>query len=129
MRKLFCLICLLPGIVGPSHAADEQDPETIADVRCPAVGLRISQLPDSSQKSAGLLATLYYLSRLDGRTPKLHLEASLSRDIESMDGDAVRAEAVCCGNSLTARGQQLIEIGEHLRKRGQAMNGLPTPAN
>lgn len=128
MRKLFCLFSLLPTIVGPSYAAEEQSPETIADVHCLAVGLRILQSPDPAQKNAGLLETLYYLGRLDGRTPTLGLEDLIAQDIEKMNDAAFRAEAVRCGNHLTVRGQQLTEIGEHLTKRGQALQQQPTPS-
>jgi hypothetical protein len=126
MRILLVLACLLPTILGPSYAAEEPNPETIADIRCLAVGLRISQLPDASQKSAGMMATLYYVGRLDGRTPKLDMETLISQEIPKLNDATFRAEAVRCGNGLTARGQQLTEMGEHLIKRGQAMQ-QPAP--
>jgi hypothetical protein len=121
MRLLLALICLLPTILGPSFAAEDPNSETIADIHCLAVGLRISQLPDASQKSAGMMATLYYIGRLDGRTPKLDLENLMVQEIPKLNDATFRAEAVRCGNGLTVRGQQITEMGEHLVKRGQAM--------
>jgi hypothetical protein len=128
MRKLLCLFSLLTTLVGPSFAAEEQSPDTIADVRCLAVGLRISQSPDPAQKNAGLMVTLYYLGRLDGRTPTLGLEDLIAQEIEKMNDAVFRAEAMRCGNHLTVRGQQLTEIGEDLVKRGQALQQQPTPS-
>src|SRR6202042_175852 len=97
------------------------NPETIADINCLAIGFRILQLPDASQKSAGMMETLYYIGRLDGRTPRVDLENLISQEIPKLNDATFRSEAVRCANSLTARGQQLTEMGEHLMKRGQAM--------
>jgi hypothetical protein len=127
MRRLLALICLLPTILGPSFAADDPNSETIADIHCLAVGLRISQLPDASQKSAGMMATLYYMGRLDGRTPNLDLENLIVQEVPKLNDATFRAEAVRCGNGLTVRGKQITEMGEHLVKRGQAMQQQTSP--
>jgi hypothetical protein len=127
MRRLLVLICLLPTILGPSFAADHPNSETIADIHCLAVGLRISQLPDASQKSAGMMATLYYMGRLDGRTPNLDLENLIVQEVPKLNDATFRAEAVRCGNGLTVRGKQITEMGEHLVKRGQAMQQQTSP--
>src|ERR1700685_3052113 len=77
-----------------------QNADTVADVRCVAVGIRSAELPDSRQKSTGLLMALYFIGRLDGRDPKLDLEAMLSAQLSKMTAADFTAEAARCGNSL-----------------------------
>lgn len=94
-----------------------QDADTVADVRCVAVGLRSAALPDSHQKSAGLLLELYFIGRLDGRDPKLDLEAMLSEQISKMSAADFTTEAARCGNTLTAKGAQITRVGQDLLKQ------------
>ena len=94
-----------------------QDADTVADVRCVAVGIRSAVLPDSNQNSAGLLMALYFIGRLDGRDPKLDLEASLSEQLAKMTAADFRTEAARCGNGLTIKGAQITRVGQDLSKQ------------
>ena len=94
-----------------------QDADTVADVRCVAVGIRSAALPDSHQKSAGLLMALYFIGRLDGRDPKLDLEAMLSEQLSKMTAADFTTETARCGNSLTAKGAQITRVGQDLLKQ------------
>jgi hypothetical protein len=128
MRKILPLtIGMLLTITGPSNAADEQNSDTIGDVRCVVVGLKIAQLPDATQKAAGVMVTLYYIGRLDGRTPNLAMEDLISQEAQNITSASFQVEAARCGNSLKARGQALTEMGEHLTKRAQATQPQPSP--
>lgn len=127
MRKLLAVACITLIVIAPSDAAPEHAAENIADVRCLAVGLRMAQLPDPSQKSAGMMATLYYIGRLDGRAPSLDLQDLIVQELLRMTGAAFQTEAVRCGTNLTARGKNLAELGEHLLKRGQALQSQQVP--
>jgi hypothetical protein len=100
-----------------SLQAMAQDADTVADVRCVAVGIRSAALPDSHQKSAGLLMALYFIGRLDGRAPKLDLEALLSEQLSKMTAADFTTEAARCGSSLTAKGAQITRVGQDLLKQ------------
>jgi hypothetical protein len=93
------------------------DPDTIADARCVAVGIRAAELPDSHQKSTGLLMALYFIGRLDGRDPKIDLEAVLSEQLSKMSAADFTAEATRCGASLTTKGAQITQVGQDLLKQ------------
>jgi hypothetical protein len=94
-----------------------QDADTVADVRCVAVGIRYAELPDSREKSTGLLMALYFIGRLDGRDPKLDLQALLAQQLSKMTAADFAAEATRCGNSLTTKGAQITRLGQDLLKQ------------
>lgn len=94
-----------------------QDADTVADLRCVAVGIRSAELPDSRQKSTGLLMALYYIGRLDGRDPKIDLEPLLAAQLARMTATDFTAEAARCGASLTTKGAQISRIGQDLLKQ------------
>ena len=94
-----------------------QDADTVADVRCVAVGIRSAELPDSRQKSTGLLMALYFIGRLDGRNPKVELEALLAAQVAKMTAADFAAEATRCGQSLASKGAQITKVGQDLLKQ------------
>ncbi len=68
------------------------------------------------QKSIGLLLNLYYTGRLDGRSPKLDIEALLSAQIAKMTEADYTAEAMRCEQNLQAKGAQITHFGEDMQK-------------
>lgn len=97
-------------------AALAQDADTVADVRCVAVGMRNAALPDSREKSTGLLMALYFIGRLDGRDPKLDLEASLEAQLSKMTAADFAAEGARCGSVLSTKGAQITHVSQDLIK-------------
>ena len=96
--------------------------DTTDDVRCLALAAAMIANPtiDANGKAAGQTIAVYFLGRLDGRTPGLK-----SRLIEqaklmgALSPDAVKAQADSCGATLGARGKALQEIGDALKDAGQ----------
>lgn len=101
----------------PEVLVTDKSPEIIDDIRCLAAGLRFAELPDSHQKSTGMLMVLYYLGRLDGRNPDLDVEGLLSQEIPKMTAAQYAAEATRCSNNLSAKGQQISRLGEKMLPR------------
>lgn len=117
MTKKHWLSLLIAALTLVPFQAMAQDADTIADVRCVAVGIRSAELPDSRQKSTGLLMALYFIGRLDGRDPKLDLEALLAAQLSKMTAADFTAEATRCGNSLATKGAQITRVGQDLLKQ------------
>jgi hypothetical protein len=92
-----------------------QDSDTVADIRCVAVGIRDAELPNSTQKSTGTLLVLYYLGRLDGRNPTLDLEKLLAEQIAKMTDADYATESRRCGQILSTKGAQITHLGDDLR--------------
>ena len=112
-----------------SVQAPAQDAETIADVRCLIVGVRISGMPDSNMQSAGTMLSLYYIGRLDAHVPKLDIEELMIKEISTMTTSDYGSEAKRCGTSLTDKGQEITRIGRDMIQRGQNLGKPATPAN
>jgi hypothetical protein len=117
MSKKHWLPLLVAALTLVPFQAMAQDADTVADVRCVAVGIRSAELPDSRQKSTGLLMALYFIGRLDGRDPKLDLEALLAAQLSKMTAADFTAEATRCGNSLATKGAQITRVGQDLLKQ------------
>ncbi len=94
-----------------------QDADTVADIRCVAVGIRSAALPDSHQKSAGLLMALYFIGKLDGRDPTIDLKARLSEQLAKMTATDFTTEAARCGNTLSTKGAQITRVGQDLSRQ------------
>jgi hypothetical protein len=99
--------------------------ETITDIRCVVVGMRLTGMVNSPQHSAGMALVLYYTGRLDGRVPKLDIEDLLIKEISKMTNADYDSEAKRCEGGLTERGQSIAQIGKDMIERGQKMAAEP----
>jgi len=125
MLKLYALriaaACLF---VFPWSLATAEDAQTIADVRCIAVALQMSNMSGSQQMSGTMLA-LYYVGRLDSRTPNLDLESVVLKEMGKMTPADYVSEAKRCSVSLTEKGQQFTQLGKDLIERGHQLQNKP----
>ena len=67
---------------------------------------------------------MYWMGRLDGRTPDLDLENRLIADIKELKPDALQAEAKRCGAILQVRGKFMTEMGQDMQQKGHQMQQL-----
>lgn len=112
------MVCVLLaiGLCSKAHASDRQ---TVADVRCVVVGLRMVQMTMPQQRAAGMMVAMYYLGRLDGRTPHPDIEQLIEREIDEMNPAEFRANASRCGKALALKGKEIRKIGGDLVRKGQ----------
>jgi hypothetical protein len=114
MRR-FWLPLLLAAATLPVQAL-AQDADTMADIRCVAVGMHFAEAPDSHQKSTGTLLVLYYMGRLDGRAPSLSIDKLLGEQIDRMTAADYSTEAARCSQNLALKGAQIKQLGEAMQK-------------
>src|SRR5690349_16546544 len=101
------LLLSLPFLLGAAPAPNDLR----NDIRCFMVASELGGSNDQSERTAGLLASEYYLGRIDGRAPGLNLEAAMMRELPISDTD--RASLLrSCGARLQARGAAVQAIGE-----------------
>jgi hypothetical protein len=117
MRRGLTILLAVLGL--PPMRADAQDAVTIADIRCVVVGMQLSGMVNSALQPRGILLTLYYIGRLDGRVPKLDIESLLIEETGKMESADYASEGRRCEAGLTEKGQQIIELGKHLIERGK----------
>jgi len=111
-----------------SLRAESQDAETIADVRCVVVGIKIGGAINSPQQSAGAMLALYYIGRLEGRVPKPDIEGLILSESSSMTTAEYTSEAKRCAAGLAGKAQQIAEIGKIMIEREQKTLGKAAPA-
>jgi hypothetical protein len=106
-----------------------QRPEDTADIRCVAVALKMTEMPSTEQKSAGLMMAVFYLGRLDGRVPNLDIEKLIVEQVGKMSNADYSSEAIRCGKSLSEKGQKITQIGQKLSQLGRPLQQTPMPSN
>jgi hypothetical protein len=116
-RSFLVLVLAVPLLSAESQVVVDTD--SVADVRCFMVAMQIGKTPGTTQQTAALTGAMYYLGRLDGRSPKLDLESVMVAEEAKMTPADLRSEAVRCGATITARGNEIQRIGKDLIERGK----------
>jgi hypothetical protein len=112
---------LIPAFAASLLAVPARADDTENDVRCMVVSLSLMSSPDKAMQVAGTIAQMYWLGRLDGRTPDMDLENRLLADASQMKPEDIRNEAIRCGQILTARGKTMTDIGRDMQQKGAAL--------
>jgi hypothetical protein len=110
----------------PAYAQAPQG-DTIEDVRCVIVGMKLVGSGNSTQQSAGMMDALYYIGRLDGREPKLDIEVLLAKEFVKMTPTDFSHEATRCGGHLTEKGKEITKMGEDMTELGRKMLDKTNP--
>lgn len=111
---------LLLAAVITTNAVKADDLQTRSDVRCMAaafVSLSLAKDPDT--QAAFQSSVIYYLGRIDGRSPDGDLEMRLTRELMSMSREDLQREDARCAEALKTRGSALIEAGRNLQRRAE----------
>jgi hypothetical protein len=99
-------------------AAQAPDDQAVSDARCVVVAMHMATLNAPQQRSTGVMLAIYYLGRLDGRSPQANTEKLIEAEAGKMTPADLRSDAVQCGKVLTAKGQEMM------RDRGDLEEGL-----
>jgi hypothetical protein len=104
-------MAIMPLVFGSACAADRQ---TIADVQCIVVAMKMGAASGSAQQVTATMITLYYLGRLDERIPGMDIEGLIVKEAAKMSRADLRSEAARCGRALTEKGLEIQRIGNRL---------------
>ena len=94
--------------------ADSVNTQTTADAQCMVIGARLSASADPQQKIPGQMILMYYLGRIDGRSPHADLKTLLTNETQKMTGSELKNTAARCGKEFSARGEDIVRIGKTL---------------
>jgi hypothetical protein len=96
----------------------QPDPETDADLRCVAViAMQIGTMPDGEAKTQMSSGLMYFIGRIDGRSPGFDLEAGMVALVKSQPAPAViAADQKRCGDMLVKRGTSLVDMGARMQQ-------------
>jgi hypothetical protein len=113
VRKIAAALVLACGFwVSAARADDTSD-----DIKCLAVSLDLSSSQDPDEQSLGMLSTMYWLGRLDGRVPGQDLEKQMQAGAFDMRPTDEKAEAARCAEVMKTRGPLLTKLSEEKQQR------------
>lgn len=96
--------------------AQAQEAETTSDLKCILVfSLAASQQDDPAARAAGGMAVLYFIGRIEGRTPGFNVENGLRIEAVKLTGATAKNEIIRCGGALKSKGEELQAIGRSMR--------------
>ncbi len=101
--------------LGGAHARAD---DTTDDVRCFIVAIQLAGSNQPEIHESGLMGQLYWMGKLDGRTPGLNFEDRVMAELPGMTGDLFRSELKRCTAELSKRGLAEAEMGKDIQKRG-----------
>ena len=87
------------------------------DVRCLMVYMQMGATDDPRMQTGGLIGTLYFMGKLDGRAPDLDVESLILAELPKMKEESFRIEAQRCAKELQARGDKETAMGQDLTAR------------
>jgi hypothetical protein len=106
--------------ITPAMAASPQtsvDARTKADIRCiAAMAAAGVNAPNDQGKEIARLGVLYFMGRIDGRTPGISMETVVPAEIRAMTLADIQAATPDCVSQLQARGTTLDAIGAALNR-------------
>jgi hypothetical protein len=97
----------------PLRAAAPAD-ENARDMRCLIVSFDLASAKNKELETAGLLASQYFLGRLDGRSPGGDFEALLVREAERMTEAEKAGLMTTCLKQIEDRNKLLEAVGNKL---------------
>lgn len=107
LRVTAVCMALALALFGRAAASDGQ---TIADVRCVVVGIRMIEMTAPQQRAAGMMLAVYYLGRLDAGSQYAHTDRLIEQEARKMTSTEFRADAVRCGEALQSKGAEIQRI-------------------
>ena len=109
---------LVSGAPAFAAAAPSTDALNRQDIVCIAVmGAAAEKAPDDKGKAFAGMGVLYYIGRIEGRSPGIDLRAVVSPQVRKLSIEEIQAAADGCVAELSARGQDLVAIGGDLQKQ------------
>lgn len=97
------------------YNAKGKNAETHADIRCVIAGARLAAA-DPKQRTNAMMLLIYYIGRIDGRTPNLDLERLVDSEAAGTTSTELESEIHKCSAVLLVKGRQITRIGRDLKK-------------
>lgn len=115
MKKTMAVAAALSLYAGAATAGAVDVPtQDMPDLQCMAlVAYVASTAEEGSEMQSGMVGgMMYYLGRLEGRSPQVDWLARLADYVESIDEATLLAESSRCGKEMTEKGQALVAFGD-----------------
>ena len=80
------------------------------------VGAQLSASQNPQQRVPGQMILMYYLGRIDGRSPHADLRRLIKNQTQHMSAADLKSAAGRCDKEFSARGDAVVQIGRSLAK-------------
>lgn len=109
IRAMIGVALLFTASLAAAAPADDAE-----DARCLIVAAELADSDDDELEEAGTIMTMYFLGRLDGRSPGANLETLIVREAAAMSEDDKERLLIACSAQLELRGKQMEALGSRL---------------
>jgi hypothetical protein len=112
------LVVIVFGILTIGSSARAADAQTVADAQCVVIGARLYASSDQRQRASGQILLVYFLGRIQGRSPNVDLEVLIDHEAKAMAASDLEEAMRRCGTELSTQGAEISKIGKHLSQLG-----------
>ncbi len=106
MKRLACA-AMAGFLIATPSLAQSDSPATTHNVQCLIAVAELASSSDSTIKSVGLIASMFFAGQVFGGDPAIDLTAAVKAEASKLTPDEVKALQVRCGAEMKARGQQI----------------------
>lgn len=85
------------------------------DLRCFVVASVLMNSSDRNQRAAGIIGSLYFMGRLDGRSPGLDWDKRLTAEMAALSGSDLSSVSATCGAIMAAQGRRMGEMDKRVQ--------------
>lgn len=110
-----CLLIAAAVGLALSLPAQAQESPSDADARCLLLAIGGAGSRDPNVQQGSMLGMLYYLGRINGRTPALDLEAAVVRAMKSFRAEDAERESERCSEVMLKSGEELKRLADRLK--------------
>ncbi len=115
MKKVITAAVLTATLLLAS-GAQAQGAETANDLKCILVfSVAASGQADPAARAGAGMAVLYFVGRIEGRTPGFDIENGLRTEAGKLTGVSAKSEFIRCGAALKSKGEELQAIGRGMK--------------
>jgi hypothetical protein len=118
IKRLACAATMVCLIATPA-LAQSVTPET-HNVQCLIAVAELVSSSDSTTKSVGLFASMFFAGQVFGGNPTVDLTAAVKAEASKLTPDDVKALQVRCGAEMKARGEQISAASAALMAKDAA---------
>lgn len=115
------LLPFLAAVVTAAPAAPVSA-QNLSDAKCIAIiAVTMGNATDETEKSGLTGGLIYYIGRIDARTPGFDYTGEVIRlfNDKNFTENEIKVDAQRCGAEMTAKGKEVQAFGEALRQAGQ----------
>jgi len=94
---------LLVPLLALATAAPAPDPQTLADARCVVAMGSVIDTPDPKAKQLAVMTLLYFMGRIDGRSPGLDIKTVYDGEAKKMSPQEVKPMVQSCIEQVQQR--------------------------